>query len=157
MKYIVEKITNLIVSNAPDKDGEMMIRIDSFENLQIYEAISRLVNEELAQKGLSVKIKLAKNKWKHFKNITDNTVCIQSMEQHGWVADEESITFYRNSQDTNVLILLGTEDEEDKGGLVNCYTISPEVLTSGLNGNYYDVFCNTIDFSQNDIYCVNKL
>lgn len=157
MKYIVEKITNLIVSNAPDKDGEMMIRIDSFENLQIYEAISRLVSKELAQKGLSVKIKLAKNKWKHFKNVTDNTVCLQSMEQHGWVADEESITFYRNSHDTNVLILLGTEDEEDKGGLVNCYTISPEVLTSGLNGNYYDVFCNTIDFSQNDIDCVNKL
>ena len=37
MKYIVDAIVNLIVNNAPAKDGEMMIRVDSFEDIKIYE------------------------------------------------------------------------------------------------------------------------
>ena len=41
MKYIVDTISNLIVNNAPTKDGEMMIRVDSFEDIKIYEAISK--------------------------------------------------------------------------------------------------------------------
>lgn len=118
MKYIVDSIVQLIVANAPAKDGKMMIRIDNFEDIKIYENVSREASDLLKNMGLSVKIKLAKNKWRHFKNNTENSVYIQKMEQNDWIADEESITHYRNSHDTNVLILLGTEDEEDKGGFV---------------------------------------
>ena len=157
MKYIVNAIVNMIVNKAPDNDREMMIRIDSFEDLKIYEAISRNVTKALGDKDLSVKIKLAKNKWADFKNITDDSTCLQSMEQNNWVAEEESITHYRNLHDSNVLILLGTENEEDKGGLLNCYTITPDVLVNELEGNYYDVFENTLDFSQTEIDAVNKL
>ena len=32
MKYIVNAITDLVVNNAPSVDGEMMIRIDGFED-----------------------------------------------------------------------------------------------------------------------------
>ena len=117
MKYIVDAIVNLIVNNAPAKDGEMMIRVDSFEDIKIYEAISKQVSTILKDRDLSVKIKLAKNKWRHFKNNAQDSVYVQSMEQNEWIADEESITHYRNLHDSNVLILLGTEDEEDKGGL----------------------------------------
>lgn len=146
MKYIVDAIVNLIVNNAPEKDGEMMIRVDSFENIKIYEAISRQVVSAFKDKDLSVKIKLAKNKWRHFKNNVQDSVYVQSMEQNDWIADEESITHYRNLHDSNVLILLGTEDEEDKGGLLNCFTITPDVLVEELAGNYYDVFSESLDF-----------
>lgn len=157
MKYIVKTIVNLIVNNAPTKDGEMMIRVDSFEDLKIYEAIARNVSNALKDMDLSVEIKLAKNKWAHFKDITENSVHLQSMEQNKWVAEEESITHYRNLHNTNVLVLLGTENEEDKGGLLNCYTITPDVLVNELSGNYYDVFSDTLDFNQSEIDCVNKL
>ena len=157
MKYIVDAIVNLIVNNAPAKDGEMMIRVDSFEDIQIYEAISKKVSLMLTDKDFTVKIKLAKNKWRHFKNNAQDSVYVQSMEQNDWIADEESITHYRNLHDTNVLILLGTEDEEDKGGLLNCYTITPDVLVNELAGDYYAIFSGTIDFGKNEIDAVNKL
>lgn len=157
MKYIVDSIVNLIVANAPAKDSEMMIRVDSFEDVKIYENISRNASDLLANMGLSVKIKLAKNKWRHFKNSSEDSVYIQKMEQNDWIADEESITHYRNLHDTNVLILLGTEDEEDKGGLLNCYTITPDVLVNELAGDYYAVFAGTVDFGETEIDAVNKL
>lgn len=157
MKYIVETIVNLIVNNAPAKDGEMMIRVDSFEDIKIYEEISRNVSKMLSDMNLSVKIKLAKNKWRHFQNNTDDSVYLQAMEQNHWIAEEESITHYRNLHDTNVLILLGTEDEEDKGGLLNCYAIAPDVLVNELTGNYFDVFAGVLDFGQTEIDAVNKL
>lgn len=157
MKYIVDSIVQLIVANAPAKDGEMMIRIDNFEDIKIYENVSREASDLLKNMGLSVKIKLAKNKWRHFKNNTENSVYIQKMEQNDWIADEESITHYRNSHDTNVLILLGTEDEEDKGGLLNCYTITPDILVSELSGDYFAVFAGTIDLGKTEIDAVNKL
>ncbi len=157
MKYIVDTIVNLIVNNAPAKDGEMMIRVDSFEDVKIYEAISKKMSSILKDRGLSLKIKLAKNKWRHFKNNEQDSVYIQSMEQNEWIADEESITYYRNLHDSNVLILLGTEDEEDKGGLLNCYTITPDVLVEELSGDYYAVFGGNIDFDKSEVNAVNKL
>lgn len=157
MKYIVDTIVNLIVNNSPAKDGEMMVKVDSFEDIKIYEAISKKVSTTLKEKDLSVKIKLAKNKWRHFKNNAQDSVYIQSMEQGEWIADEESITHYRNLHDSNVLILLGTEDEEDKGGLLNCYTITPNVLVENLSGDYYAVFAGSIDLGKSEIDVVNKL
>lgn len=157
MKYIVDTISNLIVNNAPTKDGEMMIRVDSFEDIKIYEAISKKVSSILKEKDLSVKIKLAKNKWRHFKNNAQYSVYVHSMEQNKWIADEESITHYRNLHDSNVLILLGTEDEEDKGGLLNCYTITPNVLVNNISGNYYDIFSGSLNLDKNEIDIVNKL
>ena len=56
MKYIVDAIVNLIVNNAPAKDGEMMIRVDSFEDIKIYEAISKQVSTILKDRELSVKL-----------------------------------------------------------------------------------------------------
>lgn len=157
MKYIVDAIVSLITNNAPVKDGEMMIRVDSFEDIKIYEAISKQVSTILKDRDLSVKIKLAKNKWRHFKNNPQDSVYVQSMEQNEWIADEESITHYRNLHDSNILILLGTEDEEDKGGLLNCFTITPNVLVDELSGNYYAVFAGGVDFGKDEIDAVNKL
>lgn len=157
MKYIVETIVNLIVNNTPTKDGEMMIRVDSFEDIKIYEAIARNVSKVLTDMDLTFKIKLAKNKWKHFQKNINNSVYLQAMEQNHWIAEKESMTYYRNLHDTNVLIFFGTEEEEDKGGLLNCYTITSDVLINQLAGNYYDVFANGLDFSQTEIDAVNKL
>ncbi|MFT4142835.1 MAG: ATP-binding protein [Mobilitalea sp.] len=157
MKYIVNSIANLIINNAPSSDGEMMIRVDGFENIKIYESLARKVSKELSNEGLTVKIKLAKSKWNHFRDNSDESICVQAMKQNKWVAEEESITHYRNMHDTNVLILMGTENEEDKGGLLNFFTITPDALVSDLSGEYYRVFTDSLDLNQIEIDGINKL
>lgn len=157
MKYIVESIAGLILNNAPSADGEMMIRVDGFEDIKIYETLARKISKGLEERNLTVRIKLAKNKWKYFQNNSDESSYLQSMVQNGWVIENKSITDYRNMHDKNVLVLMGTENEEDKGGFNNFYTITPDVLVSELAEDYYGLFSRVIDFSQEDIDVVNKL
>ena len=157
MKYIVSSIASLILNNAPSADGEMMIRVDGFEDIKIYETLARTISKGLKERNLTVRIKLAKNKWKYFQNNSDQSSYLQSMIQNGWVVESKSITDYRNMHDKNVLVLMGTENEEDKGGFKNFYTITPDVLVAELAGEYTSLFMDTIDFSEDDKIVVNKL
>lgn len=140
MKYVVNRIIELIMDNEPSKDKETMIRVDGFDNIKIYEQVASKLSEELHKEGLTLDIKLAKNKWNAFKKKSDNTTILQSMMQHNWVAEEDSMTHYRNLHNSNVVVLLGTEDEEDKGGLANFQSITPDILIKTLNGKYHMIF-----------------
>ncbi len=158
MKYVVDSIANLILINAPESTGETMIRVDGLENISMYEKIASKVKGALEAESLTVDIKLARNKWRYFKENSSDSTVLQSMQQHGWVADAESITYYRNLHQSNVLVLLGTEDEEDKGGLLNCYSITPEHLIKSMNGKYHEVFGNDIELlSDNDKKTIDRL
>lgn len=137
MKYVVNRIIELIMDNEPSKDKETMIRVDGFDNIKIYEQVASKLTDILYKEGLTLDIKLAKNKWNVFKKKSDNTTILQSMMQHDWVAEEDSMTHYRNLHNSNVVVLLGTEDEEDKGGLANFQSITPDILIKTLNGKYH--------------------
>ncbi len=156
MKYIIENISKNIVENSPISLGEALIRVDGFESIEIYEAVADLVAKSLKAKGLSVVIKLSRNKWNELKAASTNTSCVQRMEQMGWVADNP-LTFYRNLHESNVLLLMGTEAEEDKGGLLNIYTITPDTLVKDLNKDYSKVFKNSFEFGNNEKYVINIL
>lgn len=156
MKYIVDSVVDLIISNAPASSSESLIRVDGFESMEIYEAIASSVASKLGKTGLSVMIKLSQNKFAEFKKTSTNTSCIQSMEQAEWVADKP-LTFYRNLHNSNVLILMATEAEEDKGGLVNIYTITPDTLIKEIGKHYSAVFEKNIDFGSADRDIVDKL
>lgn len=156
MKYVVNRIIDLIMDNEPSKDKETMIRVDGFDNIKIYEQVASKLSEELLKEGLTLDIKLAKNKWNAFKKKTDNTTILQSMMQHNWVAEEDSMTHYRNLHNSNVVVLLGTEDEEDKGGLANFQSITPDILIKTLNGKYHMIF-NDESLTDSDNEVIDRL
>lgn len=156
MKYVVNRIIELIMDNEPSKDKETMIRVDGFDSIKIYEQVASKLSEELLKEGLSLDIKLAKNKWNAFKKKSDNTTILQSMMQHNWVAEEDSMTHYRNLHDSNVVVLLGTEDEEDKGGLANFQSITPDILIKTLNGKYHLIF-NDDSLTDSDNEVIDRL
>ena len=156
MKYVVNRIIELIMDNEPSKDKETMIRVDGFDNIKIYEQVASKLTDILYKEGLTLDIKLAKNKWNVFKKKSDNTTILQSMMQHDWVAEEDSMTHYRNLHNSNVVVLLGTEDEEDKGGLANFQSITPDILIKTLNGKYHMIF-NDDSLTDSDNEVIDRL
>ena len=58
MKYVVNRIIELIMDNEPSKDKETMIRVDGFDSIKIYEQVASKLSEELLKEGLSLDIKL---------------------------------------------------------------------------------------------------
>lgn len=157
MKYIVNKTTEIIKRNAPAIDGEAMVRVDGFEDIRFYENLALKITQEFSESDLSVDIKLAKNKWEYFSKDTSMTSYLQSMEQHNWVAGEESITRYRNLHRSNLLVLMGTESEEDKGGLLNCYCITADTIAADIDGQYSEVFMYLSELSDAEKAIIDKL
>ena len=158
MTYLTNRIIELVSLHEPDTDGEAMILINGFSDLRIYEQVARILHEKYKFSQISAKFKLAGRKWAELSAVSDSTTR-QSMVQNGWIADKECITYYRNLHETNILILMGTEDEEDTGGLQNCFTITPESLLAELGGDYAQVFksCFTSELVKADMACINKM
>ena len=158
MNYITNQIVQLVSSHEPEKSGETMIMINGFEDLRLYNQLARRISDFYKLSPLSIEIKLAGKKWASLQKTSDTTT-IQSMMQNGWVADKESVTYYRNLHNRNILILMGTEDEEDTGGLKNCYTITPESLLQDITSDYSKVFagCFNFELTKSDVECINKL
>ena len=157
MKYIVNKTTEIIKRNAPAIDGEAMVRVDGFEDVRFYENLALKITQAFSESDLSVDIKLAKNKWEYFSKDTSMTSYLQSMEQHNWIAGEESITRYRNLHTSNLLVLMGTESEEDKGGLLNCYCITADTIAADIDGQYSEVFMYLSELSDAEKAIIDKL
>lgn len=158
MKYIVQAIINEISGYNPTKDHETMVKIDGFEELQLYFQIAYELSKYFEKKNLTIKIKLAKSKWDEFEKYVTNTTLRNAMVNNQWVSNQQSITYYRNLHDTDILILLGTENEEDADGLANCSTINPSLLARKLSSDYSQVYtsiCNNWNKDEKDT--INKL
>ena len=156
MKYLVSKILELIEEKEPTPDSESIILINGFENLNQYCEFAAKICDHYRDSIFSINIKLAKRKWDALSKVSDTTT-IQQMLQNSWVADKESVTYYRNQHSVDILILLGTEDEEDTGGLLNCFTITPDWFISDLDGHYDRIFekCFTEELTDNDREIIN--
>ena len=163
MKYIINSIISKIINKIPSSDGEMMIKIDSFDCIEIYESIAKKLTYYCKSNGLTINVKLAKNKWDYFMNESNNnpgsisTTIMNSMVSNEWISEAESITYYRNLHDSNLLVLLGTEDEEDKGGLANFYCITPSTLINDIGKNFHLLLGDNNGFSENEFKIVDKL
>ena len=140
-------------------DSEIMIRVDEFEDLDVYRKIAESVTDALKGRHVTASIKMAQNKWERLKEKAD-TSTVQEMENNGWVIHNASVTDYRNRHDSNVLILMGTEEEEDKDGLANFATINRMSLVRSLNKHYSRVFTElSRNFSEDseEIKCLDAL
>ena len=156
MQYIINNILETIANRVPASGNETIILVNGFDKLKIYAELATTLEETYNSSTFTLNVKLAKRKWDELVKTSDTTT-IQQMLQNNWVAENESVTFYRNQHKVDMLVLLGTENEEDTGGLTNCFTITPTSLVHNLNGNYYKIFekCFTNELSNDDKASVN--
>ena len=149
MRYIEDRIVEVITSKRPSQNDEIIILINGFEDLRIYADVAYRVFDSFSGANITCNIKMAKRKWEELSKTADST-SKQIMTSNGWIAEQESVTYYRNLHDANMLLLLGTENEEDTGGLSNCFSITPRWLTDSLRGNYSSVLESCFSFSLSD-------
>ncbi len=157
MQFIVNSIIEHIAEKEPAPGSEAIILINGFERLAIYAEIAKQLSARYSGSTLSINIKLAKRKWEELSKKS-SSLLVQQVQQNGWVADKESVTYYRNLHNVDILVLLGTENEEDTGGLANCFTITPDWLISSLDEKYDLIFenCFVGEISDDDRKCINS-
>lgn len=156
MQYIINTITELIAERLPDPGNELILLVNGFEDLKIYAELSSAVYKEFSGSEYTLNIKLAPKKWEELSARSDTTT-VQLMRLNNWVAEHESITFYRNQHNVNILLLMGTEEEEDTGGLINCFSITADWILNRLEGKYNRIFerCFTCELTKENTDCIN--
>lgn len=141
MKFIINHILDIIKENQiGGEHGESIYRIDGFDNPRLYWQLAMKIHQTYGETK-SISIKMAGNKWHAMENICD-TESKNIFEKNDWLALDKSVTYYRNQHSSDMLFLFGTELEDDTGGLLNCFVITPKFILNRLEGQYWKIFAD---------------
>lgn len=140
-KYINE-IERLIELQINKSKGVTIIRLDGMESPVIY----REVCKTLFNSGIDLKAKLSKAKYEEFKKENNNEWlnAIRYLENKNFIDLDDTMTRWRNSSTElestlskkTLILLMGTEMVDDKGGLEDFYCITPETILNIVKKNY---------------------
>lgn len=162
MKYIISALNKYVLNQKPQESNKTIIRIDGFEDVRIYDLFCKEMKQHCDQMGITLIAKLSYPKYIEFKNADrfDFSPAITSMQQNKWIDMDDSLTQYRNilpnGNEKLLVILMGTEVIEDKGGIHDIYFINSYRMESDMHGNYSDVFV-MCQWESEDKQCIDKL
>ena len=97
MKRIIWSILERIQSQAPDPSKQLRVSLSGFEDAVIYEATARALHQRY-DREIKVVTCLSNEKWQEFQARNDDrqNAALQSMRARGWIAENHSLTHYRN-------------------------------------------------------------
>ncbi|MDD3334647.1 MAG: hypothetical protein PHI98_03930 [Eubacteriales bacterium] len=132
MKQLADYIFKDIVHSLRRNSDKQVIRVDGFENLGLYLRLCRKTQELCAKQGYSLIAKLSCNKFEQFVAAGKWPAEVSAMRMNDWVDEEDHMTSYRNmlpdSGKRLVVLLLGTDMVDDKGGLNDFFAITPNKI-----------------------------
>lgn len=154
MRRYVNEIVN-IISEQLDINGNAFFRLDHFVHPEVYLNVYLHFKQYAQERNLKFTAKLAKEKYDLFSNenskgkLYENV--LEKLMEEKVVSSGEQMTKWRNlfAEEKGLVILMGTESVEDKGGLADFYCITPRTIEEKLNGEYYRWFSELIDISDN--------
>lgn len=146
MKQLARYICNQIVSCSKNGGRKQIVRIDGFENLQLYYMVCMEISEYCIGRNVKLIAKLSNSKFQSLNGFYQFEA--QQMLQHGWVDTDDRMTYYRNmlpeADDKLLVLLLGTDMVADKGGLNDFYAITPNTLDNEIGRKYSNLLSNEL-------------
>ncbi|WMJ22916.1 DUF87 domain-containing protein [Paludicola sp. MB14-C6] len=162
MKFIVSTIKQYIIQQKPEDSNKTIIRVDGFDDIRIYESLCKEIKKYCDHQNIDLIAKLSYPKFNEAKSKQDNSLSavIHSMTQNDWIDTQDSLTQYRNilgqENQKKLILLMGTELVEDKGGLHDIYYINSAKIESALVSNYASIF-DSYNWDDEEYQCINKL
>lgn len=152
------KILCEIINKELDKNKKFnLIKLENFNKPEIYFEVCEKIKNILSEKNVKFNAKLAKEKYNMWNKIYTYNKSLDSMKKNGWIEESENLTMWRNepfkdNEYKAVVILMGTESVEDKGGLEEFFGISQESVERYI-GNKYHILLRELGFNySNDEY-----
>ena len=164
MKFIINKILENINSRIPKSlsstNNQVRIRINGFEDARIYEQVSRSLHDKY-DTSFKVVTQLSYEKYLEFTgNSGADKIALLSIQNHKWVDEKNSLTYYRNlsSEEAKLIVLMGTEAVSDQGGLADCYYIDPNTIKRDIKKKFHLVFgIDDTTWSKSDLTAIDGL
>ena len=140
MKQLTDYIYRDVKRSIQRPGDKQVIRVDGFEDLRLYLRLCENVYALCAKQGYTLVAKLSRNKYQQF---VDSGACPSeavTMKLNGWVDEDDHMTSYRNMLPEPgkklVILLLGTDMVDDKGGLNDFFAITPNKIDFEIGNQY---------------------
>ena len=154
MKYFIDSIEHEI-EKQKQKNQINLIKLEGIESPIIYKEICKYFKNST----LEFEAKLSREKFEEFKRDADidggseNLESIKFLEDNNFVDFDGAMTKWRNgiainntNDITKLVLLMGTELVQDKGGLADFYTINTTTIIKSLKTEkYYSYFKEVIE------------
>lgn len=137
-RWFVAEICKQIEQSASNK---VLICLNCIDNAEIYCDICSTLQSYADKNDIQMTAKLAKKKYEEFNDKSEDKPYAQMLQNHGWIDFEDKMTYYRNqfldrSDKTYLVLLMGTEAVEDKGGLADFYVLNPQKADRQIKDSY---------------------
>ena len=140
MKQLADYIFRDILHSLKRNSDKQVIRVDGFEDLGLYLRLCKKVKILCTSQGRTLIAKLSHNKFAQFLATNQWPAEAVEMQQNGWVDEDDHMTSYRNmlpeAGKKLVVLLLGTDMVDDKGGLNDFFAITPNKIDSEIGNRY---------------------
>ncbi len=138
MKYLVDAIVSAVLDNAPHGAETCMLRLDYMPDPNVYLEVCRKLKKRLQQRALDFVAKLSRERYAQLAKVSEFSPALHALKNEGFVDVDGRMTFWRNNaaDSSGLVLLMGTESVEDRGGLADFYAITPDGILDALRGDF---------------------
>lgn len=137
----IEHLIELQIKNS--ESNIVIIRLEGFDSPIIYKEICKNLE---TYNNVNISAKLSKEKNDEFRAINNSkwNIAFDFLEKNNYIDTAGAMTKWRNNSTElayennkkHLVLLMGTESVQDKGGLVDFYSITPETILRSLKNSY---------------------
>jgi Helicase HerA, central domain len=154
MNAYISEINNLLYKKIDfNETSRHLFRLDYFVHPYIYISVCSDIQKRAGNNGVEFTGKIAPDQYKDYENNPAYRKYLPEFNKNNYIDKQDSMTKWRNEwtqKIPGIVLLMGTENVEDKGGLRDFYTITPKTVESSLGENYSKWFANYIDVDDKD-------
>lgn len=140
MKQLTEYIYQDIRHSLDRNGDKQIIRVDSFEDLRLYLLLCQKVFDYCKEHNRTMIAKISRKKFEQLCSKGNVEFEAQQLLSNEWVDLDDHMTSYRNIVPADgqkiVVLLLGTDMVDDKGGLGDFYAITPQKIDKDIGKKY---------------------
>ncbi len=140
MQQLSQYIVSTIIRNIRVKEQKNLFRIDGYEDLRVYASVCKGISRHCNEAGITLVAKLAQSKFERLSMDIQAEYEASYMINSNFVDEENHMTSYRNMVPADgehmVILLMGTDEVDDKGGLNDFFTINPAYIDKKVGNNY---------------------
>ncbi|MFB5089184.1 DUF87 domain-containing protein [Psychrobacillus sp. PGGUH221] len=146
MRHYINDLISIIDKNIIN-NNKSFIRVDHFNHPQIYLEICLYFKKVTSQRNENIITLLSKEKFDIFQNSGLNLDILSELTKGGFISNDDSFTKWRNefAEDDKTIILMGTENVQDKGGIADFYSVTPLTIQENIGKKYHKWFLEYLD------------
>lgn len=152
MKNYIEEIKNIVLNQMKNNENfetgipKLVFNIYSFGTNEVYYELCKTIDRYCSENKIKFVAKMSREKYeldlKNKNSDPSNYFYMKELDNNNWVEKDDTLTKWRNleTEEQTIIFLMGSELVQDKGGLHDFFTITPEKVDIEIGENYRVLF-----------------